>query len=68
MSIQIYYEYDPVMGVNCQWKESEKFQHDYFSSMYQFRAWVSLEVPMAQLIEITDLNYDSLLAQGKIDG
>lgn len=62
--MEVYYESDPVMGVNYQYRDdSGRFHHDWLSSMYLFRN----EFPCAKLIEITLFNEDDLLLQGKIN-
>lgn len=65
-AIEIYYEYEPIMGVNITYDFNGERHYDYFSSLYNFKVWVSLEFQGAELIEITDVNYQKLVEQGKI--
>ena len=64
--MEIYYEYDPVMGVNVTYDFNGKRHYDYFSSLYLFNVWVSSEFYNSEQIEITDSNYRTLVEQGKI--
>lgn len=66
MSIEIYYESDPIMGVNVTYDFNEKRHFDFFSSLYLFNVWASSEFYNAELIEITNSNYQQLAQQGKI--
>ncbi|MCP4991169.1 MAG: hypothetical protein GY928_35475 [Colwellia sp.] len=65
-SITIYYESDPVMGVNVTYDIDEKRHYDFFSSLYLFNAWAYSEFYNAELIEITNANYQQLAQRGKI--
>lgn len=68
MEIDIYYEYEPIMGVNSQYKNADgAFVHDYFPSLYLFKVTMSLEFPDCRLIEINDNNYPVFLQSGVID-
>jgi len=64
--MEIYFESEPVLGVNITYSLNGELERDYFSSMYLFTAWASLEYPSAELIEITDSNYRTLHEQGLI--
>lgn len=67
--MEIYYESDPIMGVNFQYKDKDGvFHHDYVQSFYIFKIFVNSEFYKPQIIEITNTNYAFLLEQGKIDG
>lgn len=66
MSIDIYYESDPIMGVNVTYDLNEKRHYDFFSSLYLFNVWASSEFHNSELIEITNSNYPFLVQQGKI--
>ncbi|MGL1956076.1 MAG: hypothetical protein OCD00_01995 [Colwellia sp.] len=65
-AMKIYYEYEPIMGVNVTYDIDEIRHYDYFSSLYLFNAWASSEYFNAELIEITDINYSSLAERGLI--
>lgn len=64
--IEIYYEHDPIMGVNVTYDINGIRHHDYFSSLFIFNVWVSSEYHNAKLIEITDSNYSDLSQKGLI--
>lgn len=64
--MEIYYEYDPVMGVNVTYDFNGERHYDFFSSLYLFNVWVSSEFYNSEQIEITDSNYRILVEQGKI--
>ena len=66
MRIEIYYESDPIMGVNVTYDFNEKRHYDFFSSLYLFNVWASSEFYNSELIEITNSNYQQLAQQGKI--
>jgi hypothetical protein len=66
MSIEIYYESDPIMGVNVTYDYDGKRHYDFFSSLYLFNVWASSEFYNSELIEITNSNYQQLAQQGKI--
>lgn len=64
--MEIYYEYDPIMGVNVTYDFNDKRHYDVFNSLYMFKVWASTEFSSAELIEITDFNYQDLAKEGKI--
>jgi len=64
--MKVYYEYDPVMGVNVTYDFNGQRHYDFFSSLYLFNAWVSSEFFNSEQIEITDDNYRFLIEQGVI--
>jgi hypothetical protein len=66
MLIEIYYESDPIMGVNVTYDLNGKRHHDFFSSLYLFNVWASSEFYSSELTEITNSNYGQLAEQGKI--
>ena len=66
MSVDIYYESDPIMGVNVTYDLNGKRHYDFFSSLYLLNVWVSSEFCSSELIEITNSNYPLLVQQGKI--
>ena len=66
MRIEIYYESDPIMGVNVTYDFNGKRRYDFFSSLYLFNVWASSEFYNAELVEITNRNYPQLVQQGKI--
>lgn len=66
MQMKIYYESDPIMGVNVIYDFNGQRHFDSFSSITWFYAWASVEFYLADLIEITDLNYKQLSDEGAI--
>ena len=62
----VYYESDPIMGVNVIYDVGGTRCYDSFSSLYLFHAWAASEFFKSELIEITDSNYGTLVEQGKI--
>lgn len=64
--MEIYYEHDPIMGVNVTYDINGIRHHDYFSSLFIFNVWASSEYYNAELIEITDSNYPDLAQKGLI--
>lgn len=64
--MEIYFESDPIMGVNVTYDFDGQRIYDYFSNLYKFKVWASFEFPCADLIEITDSNYEQLVEQGSI--
>ncbi|PCI54399.1 MAG: hypothetical protein COB45_08445 [Gammaproteobacteria bacterium] len=64
--MKIYYESDPILGINITYDFNGERHHDFFSSFYLFNAWVSLEFFNVELIEITDSNYPILVQKGLI--
>lgn len=64
--MKIYYEYDPVMGVNVTYDLDGNRYYDYFSSLYTFNVWCSSEFFNAEQLEITNLNYRLLAEKGVI--
>ncbi len=66
MKVDIYYESDPIMGVNVTYDFNGKRHYDFFSSLYLFNVWASSEFYSSELIEITNSNYPLLVQQGKI--
>ncbi|GEK57011.1 hypothetical protein PES01_38560 [Pseudoalteromonas espejiana] len=66
MCIEIYYESDPIMGVNTSYDLNGKRHYDFFSSLYLFNVWASFEFSNSELIEVTNNNYHQLVEQGKI--
>lgn len=65
-SLVIYYENEPILGVNITFDVDGSREYDFFSSLYKFKVWVSLEYPSAELVEITDSNYEVLSKEGLI--
>jgi len=64
--MEIYYEYDPIMGVNVIYDFNGERHYDFFNSLFFFNVWVSSEFYNSEQIEITNNNYRSLVQQGKI--
>ena len=64
--MKIYYEYEPVLGVNVIYDFNGSRHFDYFSSLYLFNVWASSEFFQSEQIEITDSNYRTLVEQGVI--
>ena len=63
----IYYEYERILGVNSTHDDSSGERHyNYFSSMFNFKHWVSYEMGNSEVLEITDKNYPELAAKGVI--
>lgn len=54
------------MGVNVTYDLNGKRHYDFFSSLYLFKVWASFEFHNAELIEITNNNYQQLTLKGKI--
>ena len=64
--MEIYFDYEPLLGVNVTIHTLDGVQYDYFSSMYMFRSWMNLECPDAKVVEVTAENYELLRDKGKI--
>lgn len=64
--MKVYYEYEPTIGVNVTYDQDGQRHHDYFKTLYTFKIWASAEFFGAELIEITDSNYQQLTKEGKI--
>ncbi len=62
----IYYDSDPIMGVNVTYDINGKRHYDSFSSLYLFNAWAHSEYYGCETVEVTDFNYRQLTEQGKI--
>lgn len=62
----VYYEFEPILGVNTTYYDGFQFRYDYFSSMYLFNLWIQSEFNGCPTVEITNDNYQELKAQGAI--
>lgn len=64
--MEIYYEYDPVTGVQVTYDYQGERHYDYFKSLGFFKCWASSEFSGVELVEITNDNYQQLAREGKI--
>jgi len=63
----IYYEYERILGVNSTHDDAFGERHyNYFSSLLNFKQWVSYEMSSSEIVEITDSNYKDLASRGLI--
>lgn len=64
--IVIYYEYEPILGVNTTYHDGVQFHYDYFPSMHFFNLWIQAEFHNCSIVEVTNDNYQELKAKGAI--
>jgi hypothetical protein len=66
--MDIYYRVDgsEVINVEYQPTDSEEKVYDFFKSMWHLTSWVEFECQGANLIELTDDNYQELKDAGKV--
>lgn len=63
----IYYEYEPILGVNTTHDDANHVRHyNYFSSLQKFNIWIAYEMNNSPVVEITNANYPKLVEQGVI--
>jgi len=63
----IYYEYERILGVNSTHDDASGERHyNYFSSLINFKQWVSYEMANSKIVEITSSNYKILASRGLI--
>lgn len=64
--MEIYFENEPVIGVNVTYDHNGQRHYDYFPSLYLFKVWANAEFAGVKLVEVTDDNYHLLAKDGKI--
>ena len=63
----IYYEYEMILGVNSIHDDEQGERHyNYFSSLLNFKQWVSYEMGDSETVEIVDGNYQELASKGLV--
>ena len=64
--MNIYYRIDSPDIINVEYVLGDEKIHDFFQSKFHFSTWIEAEHSEAQLIEITDENYQKLKDEGKV--